>query len=59
MILGASSDSADIINAITAGLSSLLFNIRPTVLPGCAAAITFTPEVTSSVGVAKVRQAGL
>lgn len=53
MIIGAS-DSNDIIEKITSGLSNMLFNIRPTVLPGCAASISFTPEVTSSVGVAKV-----
>lgn len=53
VIYGAS-DSNDIVNAITSGLSNMLFNIRPTVLPGCAAQISFTPEVTSSVGVAKV-----
>lgn len=48
------SDSNDIIGVITSGLSNMLFNIKPTVLPGCAANITFNPEVTSSVGVAKV-----
>jgi hypothetical protein len=53
VIFGAS-DSNDIIEKITSGLSNMLFNIRPTVLPGCAASISFTPEVTSSVGVAKV-----
>lgn len=53
MIIGAS-DSNDIIEKITSGLSNMLFNIRPMVLPGCAASISFTPEVTSSVGVAKV-----
>lgn len=50
------SNSADIVTAITQGLSSMLFNIRPTVLPGCAANITFSPEVVTSVGVAKVRE---
>lgn len=55
IIMGAS-DSNDIISVITSGLSNMLFNIKPTVLPGCAANITFNPEVTSSVGVAKVRR---
>lgn len=50
------SNSADIVSAITQGLSNMLFNIRPTVLPGCAANITFTPEVVTSVGVARVSE---
>lgn len=53
VIMGAS-NSADIVTAITKGLSNMLFNIRPTVLPGCPANITFTPEVVTSVGVARV-----
>lgn len=53
MIMGAS-NSADIVTAITQGLSNMLFNIHATVLPGCAANITFTPEVINSVGVARV-----
>jgi hypothetical protein len=36
------SNSADTVTAITKGLSNMLFNIRPTVLPGCPANITFT-----------------
>jgi hypothetical protein len=53
VIMGAS-NSADIVTAITKGLSNMLFNIQPTVLPGCPANITFTPEVVTSVGVARV-----
>jgi len=55
VIVGAS-NSADIVTAITTGLSNMVYNIRPTVVPGCAANITFTPDVVSSVGVAKVRK---
>jgi hypothetical protein len=54
-VIYGTSNSQDIIEKITSGLSNLLFNIRPTVMLGCAANITFTPEVTTSVGVAKVK----